>query len=45
MLSRATQTNLGRLFLLLSAVALAILTSAALAHFAFDLFGRADRAA
>jgi len=38
-LSRATQTTVGRLVLLLSAVALAVLGSAALAHLVFDLFG------
>jgi len=37
-LSRATQTTSGRLVLLVSAVALIILGSAALAHLAFDLF-------
>ena len=38
MLSRATQTAFGRLALLLSAVALVVLLSAALAQVAFDLF-------
>jgi hypothetical protein len=36
MLRRATETTMGRLVLLLSAVALILLGSAALAHFAFD---------
>ncbi len=38
MLSRATQTTLGRLILLLSTVAIVVLASAALAHVVFDLF-------
>lgn len=38
MLRRATQTTVGRLVLLLSAVAIVVSGSAALAHFAFDLF-------
>lgn len=38
MLKWATQTVVGRLTLLVSAVALIVLGSAALAHFAFDLF-------
>lgn len=39
MLSRATETTLGRVLLLLSAVALVLLGSAALAYFAFDEYG------
>lgn len=38
MLGRATQTTFGRLVLLVSAVALVVFASAALAHYAFDLF-------
>lgn len=38
MLSRGLQTTRGRLVILLGAVGVIVLGSAALAHFAFDLF-------